>query len=202
MNVIENASAMAISIVQQIEQHAKQNGHQVTFKNDRVCVYAGTFNTPEFEYRLLAKMAMVAAVLEKPFVLKNLDKKTPIPYVESPDQNRSEVFLGLNTQLSNFISQQPAIPHHCVMFRVADNDINSTRPAFAELLNMYADGNYHSIKYERDSIMYMYYMGQIQFELAKFEDTHSIRLESKYEAEYVRDLNAIIINIAQEFAKG
>lgn len=200
-NVVEVASASAIAVIKKIQEHASAQEDRVRIHTDSIQIYKNVFNAPEYEWRLLAKLAMLSYILQKPFDVR-LDDRMPVPYIDAHSPaSRDEVFLGLNTQVFNFLSGQPNIANHCVMFRVADNDINAQRPAYAELLNMYTNGLYHSTKYERDTLMYLYHAGQIEFELQKFDDTHRVAIVSKYEQQYANDLNAIIANIRQEFPK-
>lgn len=201
-NVVESSSAAAIAVIQQMKEHAVSQGHTIIIGRDSIRIYAGTFNSPEFDWRRLAKMAMIGNILQKPFAVTIDKSDMPIPHIDTGEHlNRVDVFLSLNNQLFNFLSDQDNIANHCVMFRVADNDINAQIPAFAELLNMYTNGSYHGMKYERDSIMYMYHAGQIEFELREFNDTQRVALASKYDEQYANDLNAIIANIQQEFPK-
>jgi len=199
MNIVEKATEIATITIRGIRDRAVELGHSVSFEGEGVRVRSpGIFGSSTFKWGELCQMAMIAAVLDCEISIE-MRGESINPTITGSAPRVDEVFLAVNTQIYNFLSQQPPIPSHVAMCRQAHNHVNDATPMFAEILNLYTDGTYYSARYPRDTFMYFYYLGQLEFQFFQAGDTFRVGLREDYDNQYVADRYQILENVTRRF---
>lgn len=201
MSIVDKATAIAITTVRGIQDKATELEHRVSFEGEGVRVRTQSiFGAGNYKWSDICQMAMIAAVLDREIVVE-MKGDTINPTILGSTPSVDEVFLAVNTQIYNFLSQQPAIASHVAMCRRAHNNINDRDVMFAEILNLYTDGTYHSTRYPRDTFMYFYYSGQMEFQFYQIKDTFRVGLRDDYDLQYVADRYNILERVTREFIR-
>ncbi|QQO90178.1 hypothetical protein pEaSNUABM5_00036 [Erwinia phage pEa_SNUABM_5] len=201
MSIVDRATSIAMATVRGIQSKALELERRVSFEGEGVRVRCqGIYGDGTYKWRDICQMAMIAAVLDREITIE-MKGDTINPIITGQELRAEDVFLAVNTQIFNFLSQQPPIASHVAMCRRANNNINDPEKMFAEILNLYTDGTYHGTSYPRDAFMYFYYSGQMVFQLYGVMDTFRVGIRDDYDRQYVADRYEILERVSQEFLR-
>lgn len=154
-----------VSLVENMKQISQGLSYKVNVYGGVIRISADSIKKYEYQWHTLAAMSLISAVTDLPLKCRLSPDNYLEPFVEDAKYDTEKMFSSLNDKVKKFASENDMPYGHHVSFNRVPDTRTETASCWAELINVYCDGNIQVTSFGRDTLLYLYLSDSIEFEV-------------------------------------